>query len=283
MPWFARRPEAADAGGEIAPIGLSPPLDPERFRSRFAALQEALSEIGGVDPVLQALETKSLLFREALRPQQLEALDHEAVELLLDTVMPARRRIGTALSRLAPEALRQCVRELLTGPAPLAQRLEAFAQSLVAPVAPGEPRAVRRLRRGALDFAAELLHFREPARYPLMTRWVWDAETQSGALRELVRGADTLTEVPWGSSPGVYEAGRVWVAEQMRAHGVYREPHFLVDLYLAHVYAGYMLSMSAGMGMLKADFGGSADPLEITKKLLGVDESRMKGSRVRKV
>jgi len=50
----------------------------------------------------------------------------------------------------------------------------------------------RRAARGyprapaAWDFAAEVLHFHAPERYPLMTRWVWDETTQSGALRELV-------------------------------------------------------------------------------------------------
>lgn len=281
MLWFGRRPEPG-ADETVAPATLTPPLDPERFRDRFATLQEALSEISGVEPVLQALETKSLLFREALAQERLEVLDREAVELLLDTVMPARRRIGAALACVGPEVLRRSVRVLLEGPAPLAERLDAFARTLAVSAMSSEPREARRLRRGALDFAAELLHFHDPVRYPLMTRWVWDAETQSGALRELVRDSDSVKQIPWGDSPGVYEAGRIWIAQQMKEHGVYRAPHFLVDLYLAHVYGGYMLSMSAGMGLLKADFGGSGDPLEIAKKLLGIDESRLKGSRVKR-
>jgi hypothetical protein len=81
----------------------------------------------------------------------------------------------------------------------------------------------------------------------------------------------------------VYEAGRAWIAEQMAAQGVYREPHFLVDLFLAHAYADYMRAMSSGMGLMNADFGGKADPMEVVKKLLGIDETRRGGeSRVRK-
>ncbi len=285
MPWLGRRPEQGEGeSAAVAPVALEPALDPERFAARLASLQEAVSESGvGVDALLAALETKSLLFQEALAPARLAALEPDTLELLLDTVMPARRRIGEALTRLAPPLWRQAVHDLLEGPAPLPERLERFARTLVASLAPAEARAERRLRRGALDFAAELLHFREPRRYPLMTRWVWDAEAASGALRELVRGGDAIKDIGWGDSPGVYEAGRRWIAAQLKEHGVYRETHFLVDLYLAHVYADYMLSMSAGMGLLKADFGASGDPLEITKKLLGVDENRTRGSRVKRL
>jgi hypothetical protein len=262
-------------------VALTPPLDPERFRSRFAALLEALSDIGGVEPVVLALANKSRLFREALGPETIGELDLDALEILLDTVMPARRRLAPALTAMDRGKRNEALRELLYGQAPLAGRVETFAGALAAHGADADARAQRRFKRGALDFAAELLHFRDPVRYPLMTRWVWDAETQSGALRELIKGGDTVKDIPWGG-PGVYEAGRAWVARQMAEAGVYREPHFLVDLFLAHAYAGYMLSMSAGMGLLKADFGGSSDPLEIAKKLLGVDESRIKSSRVKK-
>lgn len=278
---FGRRPEQG-AGEAVAPAALTPPLDAERFRGRFAALLEALSDIGGVEPVVLALGNKSRLFREALWAERIGELDLGALEILLDTVMPARRRLASALAAMDRGMRNEALRALLYGEAPLAERVEAFAEALAAHGADTEARAQRRLKRGALDFAAELLHFRDPVRYPLMTRWVWDAETQSGALRELIKGGDTVKDIPWGSAPGVYEAGRTWVAQQMAEAGVYREPHFLVDLFLAHVYAGYMLGMSAGMGLLRADFGGSSDPLEIVRKLLGIDETRRKGLRVKR-
>jgi hypothetical protein len=287
MPWLAKRPDRGESetAASLAPVELVPPLDAERFAARLASLQAAVNEIGvgGLDALLGALERKSLLFREALAADGLEGLEPQTLALLLDTVMPARRRIGEALTRLAPQALRGAVQDLIEGTAALGERLETFARTLVAPLAPPDERTARRLQRGALDFAAEILHFREPDRYPLMTRWVWDASAASGALRELARGADAVKDFAWGDSPGVYEAGRRWIAAQLREHGVWRESPFMVDLYLAHVYTGYLFSMSAGLGLLKPDFGASGDPLEITKKLLGVDDRGNRGSWVKRV
>ena len=35
------------------------------------------------------------------------------------------------------------------------------------------------------DLAAEVMHFSAPDEVPLMTRWIWDAQTGSGVLREI--------------------------------------------------------------------------------------------------
>ena len=49
------------------------------------------------------------------------------------------------------------------------------------------------------DLAAEALHHADPERYPLMTRWAWDADSNSGVLREIWHAEDVdrfTIEVP---------------------------------------------------------------------------------------
>ncbi|WP_204270637.1 hypothetical protein, partial [Enterobacter hormaechei] len=72
--------------------------------------------------------------------------------------------------------LRGALQALLEGPGGVRERMERFAAELVAAAqgVTGDARLAAKARRAACDFAAELLHFLDPVRYPLMSRWVWD-------------------------------------------------------------------------------------------------------------
>ncbi|MHB1585732.1 MAG: hypothetical protein ACYCRH_12560 [Acidiferrobacteraceae bacterium] len=283
MLWFRKSPEADPAVGRdvVAPARLTVEFDPRVFAQKFAALLELIGEAGGVDVFLEALARKSAVFQVLLNPTDISHLTLEGTETLLETVMPARKRLWPGLAMLPEGAIRDRIRALLYGEGALASRMSVFVDGIPDPGGT-DARGARKRRRAAEDFAAEILHFSDPRRYPLMTRWVWDQSTHSGAMREFVKGGDTLDAVPLGSDPAVYEAGRVWLMEQMAAQGVYREPYYVVDLFLAHAYADYMRAMSNGMGLLNADFGGKSDPLEVVRKLLGIDEARKKDSRIRR-
>ena len=47
------------------------------------------------------------------------------------------------------------------------------------------------------DLATEMLHNREPERYPLMNRWIWDAKANTGVLREIGKGGIRLRVIRW--------------------------------------------------------------------------------------
>ncbi|MHB8253650.1 MAG: hypothetical protein ACYDEV_08115 [Acidiferrobacter sp.] len=286
MLWFKRPPEA-HSGNEketetVAPIALAVDLDGRIFTQKFARFLEILGESGGIDPFVAALTTKHELFARILGRPAVGGLDMDKVEMLVETIMPARKRAWPSLEALGIDALKNAIGELLYGAKPLADRMVAFTDAI--PVTGGlEPKAEKKVRRAISDFGAEMLHFRAPVQYPLMARWVWDQGTHAGAVRELVRGGDALDKVLLGAEPGVYEAARRWVAERMAENGMYRDPEFVVDMFFAHAYADYMRALSSGMGLLNADFGGKEDPLEIVRKLLGIDAARRTESRVKKV
>ncbi|MFA9459876.1 hypothetical protein [Thiohalorhabdus methylotrophus] len=230
-------------------------------------LFENLESDGGVERYVAALKMKSELFGRLLAPDALAQLDEEARDTVLERVFSARRRLAPFLREMEVSDFRALVSDLLHGKGSVEERMEAFVEAL-----PCEGKACRARR----DLAADLLHFYDPARYPLMSRWVWDVSTDSGALRELVPYSDQINQLPTGSDPGVYLTLRNWVREQLEAQAFYRDLDLMADLLLAQVYAQYIKAMAEGM--LRTDFGSnSEDPSEHVRKLLGIDEQRLKG------
>lgn len=266
MAWLPRR-QAKGSEATLEPSDLGTELSPQRLENVLQDLFENLEPDGGVERYTAALKMKSELFGRLLAPDAIAELDDEARDTLLERVFSARRRLAPHVRSMDLAEFRSLVNELLHGKGPLEERMEAFIEGL-----PCEGKSCRARR----DLAADLLHFYDPERYPLMARWVWDVNTDSGALRELVPNSDQVTQLPTGGDPGVYLTLRDWVKEQLEAQSFYRDLDLLADLVLAQVYAQYIKAMAEGM--LRTDFGGnSEDPSEHVRKLLGIDEQRIGG------
>lgn len=287
MLWFKKRqPDATGSASErdrIIPGDLPVVLDAGLFEQHWTELQQVTQAEGGIQACLDSLNAKQGLFAGALGPETIDQLGPGQIERLLETVFTARRRIYPALENLGEPRAATLIKDLIGGASPLTQRMQAFANSM--PVPPGENRetirAAGKVRRAAWDFAAEMLHFSDPVKYPLMTRWVWDQATMSGALREFIRGADTMSGIQFGSAPELFEGARKWLADRVAEQGIYRDVPFWIDLVLAQAYANYFRSMAEGN--LGGDFGRGAKPQEQLRKLLGIEVPRKGGrSRVKK-
>ena len=284
MLWFKKRPEAEDSTGDvITPVEPAVALDATHFQQKFSQLRKNAEDAGGVDLMVSALQTKHELFLRALGQDTIGQLTEEDIETLLDTVFSARRRLYPVLAQQGHSRTVEAMQDLLYGKARLKDRMERFLA--LVPLQEDGDREQRKLagknRRAAWDFASEMLHFVAPDRYPLMSRWVWDQQTQSGALREFIRGNDSMADLVLGSSPEVFEGARVWLVSQLSEQGLYRDLPFWVDLVLAQAYAEYFRSMAEGM--LSADFGRGITPGEHVQKFLGIDSPSKEGaSRVRR-
>jgi len=286
MLWFKKQPDSPALGGEadtIVPASLSIALDPGLFQQHFAKLGRQAEEGVQLQDLLTSLRMKSQLFSSLLNAQALPSLSMEGIEALLETVFSARRRLFPALQALGIEGAREAIEELLYGNMMLVERLQKFSE--IVPVDETADKETRKQaaknRRAAFDFGAEMLHFNNPVKYPLMTRWVWDQNTVSGALREFIRGNDSLPDVPLGNSPEMFEGARAWLAEQIAEQGLYKDVPFWIDLILAQAYSEYFRSMAEGM--LSADFGRGITPQEQLQKFLGIDAERKTGqSRVKR-
>ena len=120
------------------------------------------------------------------------------------------------------------------------------------------------------DLAAELLHYADPERYPLMTRWVWDARSNTGVLREIWHDDDVDSiriDVPDGYA--TFLMLREELAQYLTANGVFRDVLFYVDVLMAQVYAGYI--GERGGTYLRTDFATPEDPMLHTRRILGLD------------
>jgi len=268
MRWFKKPVRAAIAPRDaIEAVTPSVSFNGGILDGKIATMHDSLAVFGGTSALLSALQTKQVFFERALSREALASLDAETLAGLMDCVFSARRRSTVVFARVPFPVLRDALERLIYGDGTLDDRVQAFAA-----LVEGEERKVR---RSLWDFAAEVLHFRAPEQYPLMARWVWDAHAQSGALRELIRGNDTMPNIAIGNTAADFEGVRLWLVSELGARGYYRDLHFLVDLVLAQSYADYVLAMSSGMGMLGSAFGGQIESGELVAKILGVDARRV--------
>ncbi|MDX1811089.1 MAG: hypothetical protein R3240_04025 [Gammaproteobacteria bacterium] len=272
MLWFKNNSskETVKSGDVITPTQLQVSYDEGICRNKLQMLLNQVEDKGGIEEFIQALSNKHALFNNALNESVIDELEYQAIEALLDTVFTARRKIPAVMSEIPLQTLKSQIKDLLYGEKELQDRISNFVALFETDN--------RKVKRAAWDFAAELLHFNAPEKYPHMSQWVWNASEISGAYREFLAGSDSLSEIPIGGTPGDFEATRVWLAEQLGQQGYYRDIHFLIDLLIAQAYADYVLGMSKGMGMFGSQFGAAeTEPLEFLVKLLGIDPPRKKG------
>lgn len=247
-------------------LDLSGPL----LNSAFEVLVRAAEAQGGIETWIDALKLKSRLFQQAFETGRPEL---DAFKNLCAFMSSVRRRIGPSLERPAFEPLADGFAALLIGREDTAttnERVAAFCARFP------QDRAHRWVR----DLAAEVLHQVDPERYPLMNRWVWDGSANTGVIREIWYGdnVDNITlPVPDG-----YETCLVLreeLSQFLSDNGVFRDMIWYVDLLCAQVYAGYITSQ--GGAYLRADFSVPHDPLEHTRRMLGLDGIKAGSGRTR--
>jgi hypothetical protein len=269
---WALRSHKADTPAPAKPVlHLSGP----RLRGAFESLVDAADATGGVERYVGALALKASLFEEVLGRGRLGELTETEFLDLAAFVTPARRRIGAWLGRNGFAALHSRLKALLDGWSDL-----STADSRVANFCAGLP--ADREHRWVRDLAAEVLHFTAPERYPLMTRWMWDARVNTGVLREIWHSADANPgTIAIDDGFATFATLREELEGFLRDNGVFRELSFYVDLLCAHVYAGYI--NDKGGQYLRADFCGQAkeDSMAHTRRLLGLDAVDTETGRTR--
>jgi hypothetical protein len=220
-------------------------------------------EHGGIERYVEALRLKSAMVREALADGKARSVELGTFKALCALMTPVRRRIGSHLASPAFEHLRGELARLLEGledTTTTDRRLAAFCAAFPAD----------RQHRWVRDLAAESLHNVDPERYPLMCRWVWDADTRTGVVREIWHAAEgDYADIEVADGYDTFVVLREELAQFLSANGVFRDVVYYVDLLVAHVYAGYVSEQ--GGAYLRADFNAPEDPMHHTRRLLGLD------------
>ena len=244
-------------------------LSGPKLTAMLEQLVRASSDVGGVERFADALKLKSQLFQEFLLNKGIGALEQSEFIQLCAFIPTCRRRIGQPLSELGYGHFQSAITSLLDD----AQEgidpdniIHNFVQSF-----PGE-----KSYRWARDFSAEILHFCEPAKYPLMTKWIWDARTNTGVLREIWHGDNVdhqIIDVPDGYE--TFLMLREELSQFLSDQGVFKDMFYYVDLLQAQIYGDYINSQ--GGTYLRADFSNESDPLEHVRRLLGLDGIKHSG------
>ncbi len=253
---------APDAVGAEPPrpvLDLSGPV----LTQAFEVLISGGEEQGGIESYASGLKAKTALFEQELGDGRAARLDLETFKLICAHMAPVRRRIGASLELRGFEFFRAAIAELLDGAADAADadaRIAAFTARFPAD----------REHRWVRDLAAELLHGVYPEPYPLMCRWVWDAAANTGVLREIWygEGVDHRT-LEVADDHATFLVLREELSQFLTDNGVFRDLLHYVDLLCAQVYAGYVDSQ--GGSYLRTDFSSPEDPLQYTRRLLGLD------------
>ena len=257
-----------------APAGPILDLSGPRLRRAFENLVESAEASGGVERYVGALALKASLFDEVLGKGRVAELSETEFCDLAAFVTPVRRRIGAWLAANDFAMMRRRLVALLDGWSDVTTadaRVAAFVDAFPAD----------RAHRWVRDLAAEALHFTAPERYPLMTRWMWDARVGTGVLREIWH-ADDIDAAIITADDGfaTHRMLRQELEGFLADNGVFRDLAFYVDLLAAHVYSGYI--NDRGGHYLKADFcANGADAMAHTRRLLGLDAVDSETGRTR--
>jgi hypothetical protein len=191
-------------------------------------------------------------------------MDVETVRELLGWVFCTRRKVNRILAIVEPDALAVEIAELLHGPGSVAERYDKFADLF------------ETMPAVSADLPGELLHFLDPARYWLWTRWMWDPDAGTGSL-SLVTMDDAGLDLANGRGETYLALGRAvaFVEETGKAAGFtdLGPGLFGTDVYLAAVYGVYMQTVLR-MRLTK-EFTNILPPLpELTRRLLGVHHAK---------
>ncbi len=236
-----------------------------------ASLQTAIAgaeEQGGIERYVDAVKLKSSMFQRAV--DDVDNLELESFMGLCTFMSTVRRRIGPWLNEDAFGNVREGLGELLDDETPVDARIEAFCTRF-----PNDKK-----HRWVRDLATEMLHNVEPERYPLMNRWVWDARANTGVLREIwhAENIDHIT-IPVGDGYGTYLMLREELSQFLSDNGFFRDVLQYVDILCAQIYAQYICEQ--GGSYLRADFSAPEDPMQHTRRLLGLDGVRPGSGRTR--
>jgi hypothetical protein len=228
---------------------------------------------GGVEHYIDALKLKSRMFQQALLEGDPGDLDIDTLAGLCTFMATVRRRIAPYLTSDGIERIRGALKPLLEdlpNTSTADDRLAAFTANF----------AVNREHRWVHDFAAEVLHNVAPEHYPLMTRWVWHARANTGALREIWFGDDVdYITIPVGDRFETFLMLREELAVFLSDNGFFRDIIFYIDLLQAHIYAEYICAQ--GGTYLRADFTAPEDPMQHARRMLGLDGVKAGSAKTR--
>ena len=208
----------------------------------------------------QELKGKSSLFQETFKREKIDELQEEDLLKVFSTVFSVRRNAQRILRETPLDTLREALKELLYSREGFDQKVWEFAKRL-------RGAEVRRLR----DLGAEILHFTFPKKYVLWNSWVWDPQTETGAVVFLKEEPPVggKGRQMFGTTYEEFEEIYKQIYELLKEFGLKVEDYFFVDIFLAVIYGTYVDYMT--LSTMHSAKGFFPPASVMAKRLLGVN------------
>ncbi|MBT8088978.1 MAG: hypothetical protein KJO01_02090 [Gammaproteobacteria bacterium] len=245
-------------------------LSGEALRAGLQIMIRGSEDHGGIERYIDAVKLKSTMFQQALVENEIAEIDLETFKGLCTFMATVRRRIGGWLNEEKFAEMRAGIVELFDDSEHIDSRIAGFCERF-----PND-----RKHRWVRDLAVELLHNADPERVPMMNRWIWDLKANTGVIREIWHGDDVdhmTLNVP--DNYGTYVMLREELSQFLSDNGVFRDVLFYVDVLCAQIYAQYICEQ--GGSYLRVDFSAPEDPMQHTRRLLGLDGVQPGSGRTR--
>ena len=235
-------------------------LDGTILRTAVESMIECSNQLGGIEVIVDGLRGKSLLFQRTFSDDGQSMTDREFFDAC--AFMPTvRRRLKPVLQGMGFASLRDEITRLLD--AVTLENMDSRMADLTDRLASGKS------SRWVRDLAAEILHFRQPELFPLMTRWIWDHESNTGVLREIwfSDSPDQYIDIPNGVR--THLELRREIHEFFEESGIFADREFIMDILFAWVYSQYIGSQ--GGSFLNSEFNNAGTPMGFAIRMLGLD------------
>lgn len=244
-------------------------LSGDVLRASLQTMTAGSEAHGGIERYVDALRLKSTMFQQAV-DNNLSNLDLETFKGLCTFMSTVRRRIGGWLREESFDDMREGLTGLFDDGQPVDGRIDAFCARF----------PIDKKHRWVRDLATEMLHNADPERFPLMNRWVWDAQANTGVLREIWHGDNVdHISIPVADGYATFLMLREELSQFLSDNGFFRDMLQYVDMLSAQVYAQYICEQ--GGSYLRTDFSAPEDPMEHTRRLLGLDGVKPGSGRTR--
>ena len=235
-------------------------LSADALRAGLQIMIKGSENHGGIEQYIDAVKLKSTMFRQALVENDVAELDLETFKGLCTFMATVRRRISEWLNEERFVEMHCGIVELFEEDDHIDVRIGRFCDRF-----PNDKK-----HRWVRDLAVELLHNADPERVPMMNRWIWDVKANTGVIREIWHGDDVdHMTIQVADNYGTYVMLREELSQFLSENGFFRDVLFYVDVLCAQIYAQYICEQ--GGSYLRTDFSAPEDPMQHTRRLLGLD------------
>lgn len=217
-----------------------------------------------LETIAGKVEFKAERLQELLAPDRPDEWKEDDALAVLRWVFSSRRKAPVILNNLGLAGFSEGVELLLRGSGPVGDRLQFFHET-VAEIGRGIPPST------GFDLGSELLHFSDPDRFWLWTRWMWNPDSETGALPLIVMEevdiagesvSDTYDRIGLAMS-FVDEVGHA-AGFRTEGHGVFGTDVFLASVYAIYLYTTLRMRMTQEFNRVIPELG------ELVSRLLGV-------------